>query len=100
MAKLPNLEDLKLAIERAHGCKATFRESVPVLEQFAGATVWQGGVSVFDVDHPAAKVCYAWSAPAKGANRERIYAVLGQPPIDSPEAAVRASIVRDFHNAQ
>ncbi len=38
--------------------------------------------------HPT-KVCYAWEVDG------RVTAVLGEPPIDSPLAAVRAAIVAE-----
>jgi len=91
-AGLPALVD---AIRHMHGCEATFVESVPVREAFQGATVWDGEVQVFDLrGHPTAKRAYAWSHATEGVKR-RFYAVLHAPPVDSPLAAVRASIVAD-----
>ena len=91
-AGLPALVD---AIKHMHGCAATFVESVPVRETFNGATVWEGEVQVFELrGHPTAKRAYAWSHATEGAKR-RFYAVLHAPPVDSPVAAVRASIVAD-----
>jgi hypothetical protein len=91
-AGLPALVD---AIKHMHGCGATFMESVPVRETFEGATVWEGEVQVFDLrGHPTAKRAYAWSHATEGTKR-RFYAVLHAPPVDSPTAAVRASIVAD-----
>jgi hypothetical protein len=45
--------------------------------------------------HPQADKCYTWSSPIEGSTKRRYYAVLYIPPIDSPEKAVRASIVHD-----
>ena len=91
-AGLPALVD---AIKHMHGCAATFVESVPVRETFNGATVWEGEVQVFELrGHLTAKRAYAWSHATEGAKR-RFYAVLHAPPVDSPVAAVRASIVAD-----
>jgi hypothetical protein len=91
-AGLPALID---AIRHMHGCEATFVESVPVRETFQGQAVWEGEVQVFDVTgHPTAKRCYAWSHATEGTKR-RFVVVLHVPPIDSPIAAVRASIVAD-----
>jgi len=91
-AGLPALVE---AIRHMHGCEATFVESVPVREAFQGATVWEGEDQVFDLrGHPTAKRAYAWSHATEGAKR-RFYAVLHVPPVDSPAAAVRASIVAD-----
>lgn len=93
-------DDLKLAIERQHGGVATFVQSVPVKETYAGKTVWEGVVSVFDLaDHPSATRAYAWSSPIEGSNRRRFFAVLHIPPIESPLAAVRAAIVAE-HQAR
>jgi len=42
-----HIEELKDAIHKLHGAKATHRESVPVKEVFNGETVWDGIVEVF-----------------------------------------------------
>lgn len=90
-------EDLKRAIERLHHCQASFRENVTVVEKFGEKTVWQGIVSVFGIKgHPKTDRCYAWSSPIEGSTKRRYYAVLHIPPIDSPEKAVRASIVHNY----
>ncbi len=39
---------------------------------------------------PTAHLCYAWEMDAK------VTAVLHEPPVDSPLAAVRAAIVSDY----
>lgn len=80
------------AIENLHGCKATWRESVPVTEMFNGETVWTGEVHVFDVDHPDSDTCYAWSHSVDVSENRQFYAVLGKPPVDTPRDAVRAAI--------
>jgi hypothetical protein len=36
---------------------------------------------------------YAWSSPSEGSTKRRFFAVLHQPPVGSPQAAVRAAIV-------
>jgi len=90
-------EDLKRAVERLHHCKASFLEDVAVVEMFGEETVWGGVVSVFGIKgHPQANKCYAWSSPIEGSTKRRYYAVLHIPPIDSPEKAIRASIVYDL----
>lgn len=86
---------LARAISDLHGCEARFVESVPVKETFQGAIVWEGVVQVFELTHPTATRAYAWSHAIVGSDRRRVVAVLGVPPVDSPGAAVRASIVRD-----
>lgn len=96
--KTAEIESLKEATERLHKCTATYRETVTVLEGFRGRPVWEGAVSVFSVDHPEADTCYAWSSPIEGSDRRKFYAVLKIPPVDGPEAAVRAAIVSDHRN--
>jgi hypothetical protein len=89
-------DDLKQIVEKMHGCLASFLEDVAVVEKFGEKTVWSGMVSVFNLTgHPQAKECYAWSSPIEGSTKRRYYAILHVPPIDSPEKAVRASIVHD-----
>jgi hypothetical protein len=87
---------LKLAVENIHGDSAKLAQSVPVRETFEGKPVWQGVVHVFDLTgHPTATRAYAWSSPIEGSTKRRFFAVLHQPPVDSPQAAVRAAIVQE-----
>jgi len=89
-------DQLKEAVEKMHGGTATLAQSVPVRETFEGATVWEGVVHVFDLaGHPTARRAYAWSSPIEGSTKRRFFAVLHQPPVDSPQAAVRAAIVAE-----
>lgn len=54
------IEELQAALLNLHGVSSTYFESVPVLEEFNGETVWQGEVEVFDIrGHPKAKRAYA-----------------------------------------
>ena len=93
-------EDLKQVVEKIQGCPASFVEDVAVVEKFGEKTVWSGMVSIFTLTgHPQANKCYAWSSPIEGSTKRRYYAILLIPPIDSPEKAVRASIVHD-HKAE
>jgi len=87
--------DLKQAIERLHECTASYNETVGVIEKHEDMTVWEGTVHVFDIDHPETDTCYAWSHPIEGSEKHKYYAVLKIPPVDTPEAAVRAAIVAD-----
>ena len=97
---MTHCEVLHQAIERLHGCQATFREVVTVTERFEGQTVWEGDVHVFDLQgHPAASLCYAWASPMEGSEKQKFYAVLHIPPVTSPLEAVRASIVRDYRKS-
>ncbi|MGA2678323.1 MAG: hypothetical protein ABSF37_03360 [Sedimentisphaerales bacterium] len=94
------IEALQDAIFKAHGCKAQHLRSIPVNEQFKGKPVWQGIVEVFELtNHPKAKICYAWGHHAGDKDdKSRYVTVLEIPPVDSPLAAVRASIVSDYRN--
>jgi hypothetical protein len=96
MKKSIGSEDIKRAVEYLHSCKAIFIEDVAVVEEFGPETVWKGIVHVFKIaGHPQANKCYAWSSKIEGSRKRRYYAVLHIPPVDSPEKAVRASIVQD-----
>jgi len=93
------MDDLITAIKDLHGCDATYYESTKINEEFEGQTVWEGEVHTFTIEgHPDTNICYAWSHPIEGSEKHKYYAVLHIPPVDSPEAAVRASIVADYKN--
>lgn len=79
-----------------HNCTAHWVESVPVKEEFEGQAVWEGIVQVFKlVDHLTAEKCYAWSYIVDDSGKRKVFAVLHQGPVDSPENAVRAAIVSE-----
>lgn len=89
------LDDLRAAIKRLHGCDAKHVESVPVLERFEGATVWEGTVEVFDLmGHEKAMQCFAWSHETDEGGT-RYVAVLRIAPVDAPRQAVRAAILSE-----
>jgi hypothetical protein len=91
-----SINDVKETVERLHSCKAFFIEDVAVIEKFGSKTIWNGIVHIFRIEgNPKANICYAWSSPIKDSKKRRYYTVLHIPPIDSPEKAVRASIVQD-----
>ena len=83
-----------------HGAKSTWVESVPVTEVFRGNTIWQGSVEVFDLNgYPKAKRCYAWShLDGKRDEREKVVAVLGIPPVDSAQSAVKVAIASEIRS--
>jgi hypothetical protein len=82
---------LKDAIRAMHGCESLHVESVPVKEVCEGQTAWRGTVEVFDlIGHPKAKRAYAWSYG--DGDQNKTIAVLGIPPVDSPESAVKVAI--------
>ena len=100
MAKAEYIEELRAVIGKLHGCDSKHVESVPVHEVFQGKTAWRGVVEVFDlIGHPKSKRCYAWSH-LDGARDEKTkyVAVLGVPPIDTPQKAVQASIVSELNS--
>jgi hypothetical protein len=89
-----SIRALKKAILDLHGCKSTWVESVPVKEVFAGETLWEEVVQVFDLQgHPTAKRCYAWSHELEGSRKRQFFGVLHERIINSPQAAVKAGIV-------
>jgi len=88
---------LQDVIRERHGCESHHVASVPLHERTLDGrqTLWKGDVQVFQlVGHATAKRAYAWSEPALGGKRHLV-AVLHAPPVDSPEAALRASLVAD-----
>jgi hypothetical protein len=88
--------ELREAVEKMHGGTATLAQSIPVRETFEGKPVWEGVVHIFKLaGHPTARRAYAWSSPIEGSTKRRFFAVLHQPPINSPQAAVRAAIVAE-----
>ena len=63
-------------------------------ESFEGRIAWQGTVEVFDlIGHPKAKRAYAWTY--RDGDQNKTVAVLGIPPVDSPQTAVRLSIAAE-----
>ena len=93
---MTEIERLEKAIRDLHGCNSKHIRSVPIHETFQGQTVWQGAVEVFELEsHLQAKIAYAWAY--KGADGKTHYvAVLGVPPINSPDDAVKAYVVADY----
>jgi hypothetical protein len=90
---MTEIERLEKAIWDLHGCKSKHSHSVPVHEKFEGKTVWEGVVEVFDLlNHPSAKTAYAWIYKTDSGESRHV-AVLGVPPINSPQDAIRAYVV-------
>jgi len=84
---------LQQAIRDLHGLDAEHVESVDVLETFEGKTVWEGKVETFRVrGHPQATHAYAWTYADDDGNLHHV-AVLGVPPVDTPQNAVKAAVV-------
>ena len=90
-------DELKSAIEKEHGGKATHHHAVPVNEKERGQSIWHGIVHVFDLaDHPKAKRAYAWSTPVEGSEEKRIVTMLHVAPINGPIEAVRAALAAEL----
>jgi len=84
------VSSLQQAIESKHGCGAKHLESVQVTEKTENKIEWEGYVEVFKLTgHPEAQYAYAWSSKKNAANPT---IVLSIPPIDTPQAAVRATL--------
>ncbi len=90
---MPNeapLTSFQHAIRQTHGCGSHLLTREPVIEKFRGKNVWAGEVLTFLLHHhPTARFCYAWEVDG------RVTAVLHTGPVDSPVAAVRASILAE-----
>jgi hypothetical protein len=82
---------LQKAIRETHGCGSKHVESVTVKEVFEGQIAWEGTVEVFYlVGHPESTWAYAWSY--RDGDQNKSVAVLGIPPVDSPQMAVKIAI--------
>jgi hypothetical protein len=75
-------------------------ETVPVKEVFQDQIVWES--EVLDLpDLTEADRIYAWSYETGEVDQpKRTVTVLHVPPITSPELAVRAAIVKDYHEGE
>lgn len=92
MNKPAYIELLQMAFRDLHSCEAKHIETVPVLEQFKGKTIWEGEVEVFALSgHKKANKGYAWSY--EEGREQKITAVLEIPPVTSPKTAIQASIL-------
>jgi hypothetical protein len=85
---------VKVVVEAAGGAVA-WVESVPVVERWKGSVAWEGRVEVFDVKGGSVPRAYTWERTEDDGRRTQVV-VLHRPPVDSPAAAVRASIVAEF----
>jgi hypothetical protein len=90
------IDELRQVIRNLHNAESRHVESVSVKEIFQGTTVWEGVVEVFElIGHPTASRIYAWAHEVTGGKKRHV-TVLHGGPVDSPQAAVRAAIVRDY----
>ena len=91
-------DKIKNAVEQKIGGRATHVTSTPVIERFRGKMIWDGVVETFDLAlNPKAKRCYAWSYEENG--ETQYVTILGVPPVDSPEWAVKTFIASNIQRA-
>ena len=91
------IAEIQSVFLKLHGCHATYVETVPVVEEFQGRTIWQGDVEVFDLaGHPKATRGYGWGYVANEEGGRRYFTVLELPPVDSPQTAVKAAIMSEI----
>lgn len=85
------IQSLKSVIQNTHDCNARHFTTVPIAMMRRGKPVWEGNVEVFDLTkHPNAGTCYAWGKNDNGTLH--VTAILGVPPVNSAETAVKVSI--------
>ena len=95
------IAELQAVFLKLHNCNAEYVETVPVVEQFQGETVFQGDVEVFDLTgHPKATRGYGWGYVTTEGGGRRYFTVLELPPVDSPQTAVKAAIMSEIQNAR
>jgi len=95
------IAELQAVFMKLHGCDADYVESVPVVEEFQGETIWQGDVEVFDIrGHPKATRGYGWGYSTTESGGRRYFTVLELPPVTSPQTAVQAAIMSEIQNAR
>lgn len=76
-----------------HGVETSWFRTVAVTEMFRGEVAWTGDVEIFDVTgHAKAKQCFAWGFLRDDGKSWDVTAVLGLPPVNSPQTAVKVAI--------
>ena len=101
MSQNKQTDALRKTIDGLHACHAAFDHDEELASYNGAELAWSGAVSVFNIEgNPKASICYAWSESIKNSNKRRFFAVLKVPPVDSAEAAVRASIVADYKESR
>ena len=89
---MEHIEALTSAIKQKFSCEAKHLKSAWVKEVFQSKTAWEGLVEVFELkDHPTAKQAYGWCFEVK--KKVKFATVLGLPPVESPETAVKTYLV-------
>lgn len=95
------IAELQAVFLKLHNCDAEYVETVSVVEQFQGETIFQGDVEVFDLTgHPKATRGYGWGYTTTEGGGRRYFTILDLPPVDSPQTAVKAAIMSEIQNAR
>jgi acyl-CoA synthetase (NDP forming) len=90
------ISELQEFIQKTHGVQSMHIDSVRVTQILEDNTVWDGTVEIFELHrHPKAPIVYAWAqGPNKPGMPRKYFAALHLNSVDSPEAAVKATIVQ------
>ena len=96
----PRIADIHRAVEQTEKCRARHVHSVPIIEKHEGGQdIWGGVVEVFDLDgHPKAKRAYAWQRKSEKRADAQYTVVLGIPPVNSANDAVKAAVMAAYKN--
>lgn len=79
------------AIKENYGCNSHWLRSITVAVDLGNQLRWRDIVQVFCLhDYVKAEIAYAWTYRARG--EDKVVTVLGVPPIDSAQAAVKSVI--------
>jgi hypothetical protein len=92
------IDILRQVILERTGCSTGHVSTVPVNETFQAKTVWQVEVQVFDVIHnPKVSRCYARAYQDED-GKTQYMVVLGLPPVESAQDAVKAAMSGRVNN--
>ena len=79
------------AIKENYGCSSHWLRSITVAVDLGNQLRWRDVVQVFALhDYVKAEIAYAWTYRSRG--EDKVVTVLGIPPIDSAQAAVKSVI--------
>lgn len=83
------IQELKSEINKMLNCNCAYVDSIVVHEICQEKIAWEGVVEVFKLfKHDGPEWVYAWKSRKSG--KARTHLVLGDPPVNSAVAAVRA----------
>ena len=92
------IERIRNAVQQRERCRAKHVQSLRVKEKWLEEILWDGVVETLDLlDHPTAKRAYAWERWEPG-EEPRYTVVLGIPPVNSANDAVKAAIMAVVKN--